>query len=100
MQSYTTTLYQVPLNIALQLITIPLTFIPTAGSLITTLPNLGVLVYSIVLNIFSIMAVHRLSGGKATATVLLPLVVFLVLICAFVVFVALFLITSVRTIHP
>jgi hypothetical protein len=40
----------------------------------------GVSIYAIVLHIFSIMAVHRLSGGKATAVVLLPIAIGILLI--------------------
>ena len=36
-------------------------------------------IYQIVLQIFTIMATHRLSGGKATAVVLLPYAAFVVL---------------------
>lgn len=61
------------------------------SSIVNLIPYLGVVIafaisiYAIVLNIFSIMAVHRLSGGKATAVVLIPLGVALLLACALVV---------------
>ena len=34
--------------------------------------SLAVGVYTVILNVFSIMAAHRMSGGKATASVLIP----------------------------
>lgn len=42
--------------------------------------SLAIGVYTILLSVFSIMAVHRLSGGKAVASVLLPLGVVAVLV--------------------
>jgi hypothetical protein len=48
--------------------------------LLQALGALGIGVYILVLNVYSLMAVHRFSGGKATASVLIPLgTVFLVL---------------------
>lgn len=48
-------------------------------------------IYQIVLNVFSIMATHRLSGGKATAVVLIPYaVLFLVALLCVLALVALF----------
>lgn len=76
-QSYTTLLYRVPLGIA--------------GAILGLIPFLGGFIggalgiYGIVLNVYSIMAVHRMSGGKATAVVLIPYAVLflLVLLCGF-----------------
>ncbi|HLI07863.1 MAG TPA: YIP1 family protein [Ktedonobacteraceae bacterium] len=76
-QSYATLLFQVPLGILTSLIGL----IPIAGAFIALIID----IYSIVLQIFAIMAVHRLSGGKATAVVLIPVAVVLLLVCAFVV---------------
>lgn len=58
--------------------------------LLVDLMILGLSVYGVVLNIFSLMAAHRLSSGRATASVLIPIgvMVFLFLLC----FCALFLI--------
>jgi hypothetical protein len=39
------------------------------------------LIYRIVLVIFSIMAVHRIGGGKASAVVLIPIAAGLILSC-------------------
>ncbi len=71
-QAYTTLLFSVPIGI----ITSLLGLIPIVGTIGGLLG-----IYSIVLNIFSVMAVHRLSGGKATAAVLLPGAILLLLVC-------------------
>lgn len=70
-QGYTYLLILVPIGIISSL----LLFIPTVGSLTA----FGVGIYNIVLQIFSIMAVHRLSGGKATAVILIPIIIAVVL---------------------
>jgi hypothetical protein len=76
-QSYATLLFQVPLGILASLVGL----IPIAGAIIA----LAIDIYVIVLQIFAVMAVHRLSGGKATAAVLIPVAVVLLLLCALVV---------------
>jgi hypothetical protein len=76
-QSYTTLLFSVPIGIFLGIVNL----IPIAGFFIF----FAVSIYSIVLNIFSIMAVHRLSGGKATAVVLIPIGVAVLLACGLLV---------------
>ncbi|HEX3643548.1 MAG TPA: Yip1 family protein, partial [Ktedonobacteraceae bacterium] len=58
-QSYTDLLFSVPLGILSALVT----RVPLLGGLVA----FGAGIYTIILHIFSIMAVHRLSGGKATA---------------------------------
>jgi hypothetical protein len=72
-QSYTSTLIQTPLNIIAAIASL----IPILGLLIA----LAASVYEIVLQVFSIMAVHRLTGGKATGVVLLPLLILFVVVC-------------------
>ena len=76
-QSYATLLFFVPLGIlvsALDLIPVPF-----LGGLI----GLALIVYGIVLSVFAMMGTHRLSGGKASAAALLPLLgVFLLACCA------------------
>ncbi len=89
-QSYNVLLFTVPLGIIGSL----LNFIPILGSLIST--ALGI--YGIVLQIFSIMGVHRLSGGKASAVVFIPLGVALVLLCALVV-IAIFVVIAALSHH-
>ena len=77
-QSYAVLLYSVPLGIISSL----LGLIPILGTVV----SLAVGIYDIVLAIFAVMAVHRLSGGKATAVILIPAgVAVLLAICAFVV---------------
>jgi hypothetical protein len=66
-QSYTRTLFDVPLGIARYVLGI----IPILGGVI----GFALSIYGIVLNVFSLMAVHRLSGGRATLVVLLPIIV-------------------------
>ena len=75
-QGYTDFLLGVPLGILSALVS----RVPLLGGLVV----FGVSIYAIVLRIFSIMAVHRLSGGKATAVVLLPLVITILLMVVFV----------------
>jgi len=89
-QSYTYLLFNVPLGIIAGL----LYQIPFAGGLIA----FAVGIYQIVLSIFSIMAVHRLSGGKASAVVLIPVGVLFLLACVLV-FVAIALIAAAMQ-HP
>jgi hypothetical protein len=78
-QSYTRTLFDVPIGIARYVLGI----IPILGGII----GFALSIYGIVLNVYSIMAVHRLSGGRATLVVLLPIIVlYLVLfLCIFAV---------------
>jgi hypothetical protein len=64
-QAYNALLIQTPITI----ISYILAFIPIVGSVGSLI---GIYVY--VLEVFSLMAVHRLSGGKATAVVLIPVV--------------------------
>jgi len=85
---YTYLLFDVPIGI----LTALLALIPFVGGLVA----FAAWVYAIVLNIFSIMAVHRLSGGKATLVVLLPLIVVLVLACVAVVII----ISAIAATHP
>jgi hypothetical protein len=74
-QGYSTLLYQVPITVVSYI----LGLIPIFGGI----AGFALYIYSIVLNVFAIMAVHRLSGGKATAVVLIPVAVLflLVLLC-------------------
>ena len=96
-QAYNQLLYQVPLTLissVLSLVVSPLmkplttsmfNFSPNATTpaaftnpgvmvalLLLDLVSLGLFVYSVVLNVFALMAAHRLSGGKATGVVLIP----------------------------
>src|SRR5205807_8708022 len=71
-QGYANLLFNIPLGIVGGLAAL----VPILGTIV----GLGIGIYGIVLNIFSIMAVHRLSGGKATAVVLLPVAIVFVLV--------------------
>jgi hypothetical protein len=75
-QGYTDLLLSIPLGIVSALVSRA----PLLGGLMV----FGISIYTIVLRIFSIMAVHRLSGGKATAVVLLPVVVSILLLVVLV----------------
>ena len=81
-QGYTALLYQAPLYIISSLLGL-LGVIPVAGAAIAGILGLALFVYSIVLNVYQIMATHRLYGGKATAVVLIPYAVgvLLVVLC-------------------
>jgi hypothetical protein len=86
---YSYLLFGVPLGILSSL----LALIPIAGSYLT----FPVSVYQIVLQIFMTMAVHRLSGGKATFVVLTPLIVAFVLSCVLaIIFIAIVVSTIPR----
>ncbi len=91
-QGYTYLLFTVPLNLVSYL----LGLIPIFGAF----AGFALFIYGIVLNVFSIMAVHRLSGGKATGVVLIPIAVLflLVFLCVFVI--AAIFIATTRTTTP
>src|SRR6266516_4487925 len=76
-QSYTTLLFEVPINIVSYL----LAFIPILGGI----AGFALSIYGIVLNVFSIMDVYRVSGGKAVGVVLIPIAVLILLafLCIF-----------------
>jgi hypothetical protein len=67
-QAYTQLLFKVPLTIASTVIGAVLAFNSIVGGLI----GLAFFMYSVLLNIFQIKAVHGLTGGKAAAVVLIP----------------------------
>ncbi len=70
-QGYASLLASVPIGI----IAAALNLIPILGGVVA----FGLWIYNIVLQIFSLMAVHRLSGGKAAAVFFLPLIILCVL---------------------
>jgi hypothetical protein len=72
-QAYSALLYQVPLGLASSLIAL----VPILGGFVA----LAAFIYEIVLSVFMVMGVHRLSGGKASAVVLIPVGVGLLLLC-------------------
>lgn len=83
-QTYTTLLFQVPISIASALLSI----IPFVGA--------AAGIYAYVLEAFQLMAVHRLSTGKAIAVVIIPIAVVFLLVF---VFIALFFVFIFSTIH-
>ena len=91
-QGYTYLLFEVPISIVSYL----LGFIPILGGI----AGFALAIYGIVLNVFAIMAVHRLSGGKAVGVVLIPIAVLILLVflCAFVI--AAILIAAYKTTTP
>lgn len=92
-QSYTRLLFDTPLRI----LSIIVGIIPILGWLI----SLALTIYGIVLNVYSIMAVHRLSGGRATAVVLIPIIViFGLLFLCVVAIVAILVAAGVRSTTP
>lgn len=99
-QAYTSILIQVPLGIISAVISVIFSFIPIAGPILGSLIALAAGVYEIVLLVFSIMAVHRLTGGKATGVVLLPLLIIFVVVCVLGVLFAALLAVASRTTSP
>jgi Yip1 domain len=91
-QGYTYLLFEVPIYIVSYL----LGLIPIFGAI----AGFALAIYGIVLNVFSIMAVHRLSGGKASGVVLIPIAVLILLVflCAFII--AAIIIAATRTTTP
>jgi hypothetical protein len=97
-QGYTALLYQVTIYIISSVLCL-LAIIPVAGAAIVGIIGLALFVYSVVLNVYQIMATHRLSGGKATAVVLIPYAVgFLLLLLCGIAFGAL-LFAALRNVH-
>ncbi len=91
-QGYSFLLYHVPIGILSGVIGL----IPILGGIVA----FALYIYGIVLNVFLIMATHRMSGGKATAVVLIPIAVIAVLVCALgVIFFAL-IAAALRQTHP
>jgi hypothetical protein len=90
-QCYTFLLFYAPLGIITSIIGL----IPIAGSLIA----FAISIYEIVLSVFAIQATHRLSGGKATAVVLIPVGVALLLACAAIVAIVAIVASSASQFH-
>lgn len=90
-QGYTTLLFQTPLaligSIFAGLALLVSALVPSGlfiGIACIVLFGLALGIYQVVLQIFAIMATHRLGGGKATAVVLLPYAAFALLYLIFV----------------
>ncbi len=91
-QSYTTLLFQVPIYIASYILGI----IPFLGAF----AGFALYIYGIVLNVYAIMAVHRLSGGKATGVVLIPIAVLFLLAFLCILALAAIFVAAYRTTSP
>ncbi len=83
-QSYTNllfllTLSTIPAGLIYGILRLILTPIPVAGTILSLVIALALMVYGIILNIFQIQASHGLTRGKATATVLLPYLIYILL---------------------
>ncbi len=97
-QSYTALLYQVPVYVISSVLGL-LGIIPVAGGVIVGIIALALFVYSVVLNVYQLMATHRLSGGKATAVVLIPYAIgFVLLLLCGIAFGAL-LVAALHNVH-
>lgn len=101
-QAYNHLLFYIPVEIVAAVLSAVALLLTTQGfnpfvlvlAFIPSLVSIGLFIYSVVLNVFAIMATHRMSGGKATAVVLIPygvlfvLYVILVFILVFLVLLA------------
>lgn len=91
-QSYAFSLFYVPIAAVSAIVGI----IPFLGGL----AGFALFIYSIVLAVYSVMASQHLTGGKATAVVLLPGVIVLLLVCALVFVLAAVLFSAVQNLPP
>jgi hypothetical protein len=91
-QGYTTLLFEVPIYIISYL----LGLIPFLGGI----AGFALLIYGWVLNVFAIMAVHRLSGGKAAAVVFIPIAVLFLLVLLCVIVLATIFVAAYKSTNP
>lgn len=91
-QAYGALLYQTPIGILSGL----LSLIPILGGL----ASIALGIYGIVLSVFMIMGVHRLSGGKASAVILIPLGVVVLLLCILAIAFFAILAAAIRSAQP
>jgi hypothetical protein len=85
-QCYTTLLFQVPFGVAISVIRI----LPFIGGFFFWFGGLIALVYGVVLQILATMAVHHLTGDKATSAVIITTVILIpltILLFAFLTFI-------------
>lgn len=78
--TYSLLLFQVPLST----LAILLLLIPGIGTFLGVLCGVGALIYGMVLQVFMIMAVHRLDARSAIAAVFVPAVVGLLFTCSLI----------------
>lgn len=91
-QTYSALLYQTPIGILSSL----LGLIPFLGGL----ASIALGIYGIVLAVFMVMGVHRLSGGKASAVILIPLGVVVLLTCILAIAAFALLAAAIRSAQP
>lgn len=91
-QAYSALLYQTPIGILSGL----LSLIPILGGL----ASIALGIYGIVLAVFMVMGVHRLSGGKASAVILIPLGVVVLLACILAIAFFAILAAAIRSAQP
>ena len=91
-QGYTTLLFEVPIYIISYL----LGLIPIFGGI----AGFALLIYGWVLNVFAVMAVHRLSGGKASAVVFIPIAVLFLLVFLCVIVLAAIFVAAYKSTTP
>jgi hypothetical protein len=91
-QGYTTLLFEVPIYVLSYL----LGLIPILGGI----AGFALLIYGWVLNVFAIMAVHRLSGGKASAVVFIPIAVLFLLVFLCVIVLAAIFVAAYKSTTP
>lgn len=91
-QAYSALLYQTPIGILSSL----LALIPILGGL----ASIALGIYGIVLAVFMIQGVHRLSGGKASAVILIPLGVVVLLVCILAIAAFALLAAAIRSSQP
>ncbi len=82
-QSYTSLLFQIPLSTIVSVVTL----IPTVGIFLGALFGFGAFIYGLVLQIFVVVAVHRVEGRTAITAVFLPALIGLLLACCLIAFV-------------
>lgn len=91
-QVYTTLLFQAPIG----LLSGALALIPYLGGMIGSAAG----IYGVVLQIFALMPVHRLSGGKATAVVLIPIAAAILLVVGFYILLLIFFLNMTHVFVP
>lgn len=87
-QSYAFMLFTVPLQALAAIVAL----VPFLGGLV----SFAIGIYSIILGIFAMMASQRLTGGRATMTVLLPVIIALILVCGLIVTLAIIIASALQ----
>ena len=89
-QCYASLLYQIPVGLIMLILLLLAVLFPVPAFFVllglVMLIGFALGIYSIVLNIFAIMSVHRLRGGQASAVVLIPYGVYFLVVCGFTFF--------------